>query len=124
AAESVAGEPCVATSDPLPPGAPAIDVDEGPPPTDLVIKDIKEGTGNAVVATDTVTVNYIVQACSSGKILDSSYKTGSPATIALSQVIPGVSAGITGMKVGGERLIGIPSDQAYGSTGNPPTIAP
>ena len=77
AAASVAGEPCVATSDPLPAGAPAVDVDEGPPPTDLVIKDIKEGTGTAVVATDTVTVNYIVQACSSGKILDSSYKNGS-----------------------------------------------
>jgi peptidylprolyl isomerase len=123
-AESVAGKPCVATADPLPAGAPPVDVVVGPPPTDLVIKDLKEGTGATVGGTDTVTVNYIVQACSSGKILDSSYQNGSPATISLGQVIPGVAAGVTGMKVGGQRLIGIPSDQAYGANGNPPTIAP
>jgi peptidylprolyl isomerase len=124
AAPSVAGEPCVATSDPLPAGAPPVDVEVGPPPTQLVVKDLKEGTGATVASTDTVTVNYIVQACSTGKILDSSYDSGSPATISLGQVIPGVAAGVTGMKVGGQRLIGIPSDQAYGPTGNPPTIAP
>jgi FKBP-type peptidyl-prolyl cis-trans isomerase len=28
------------------------------------------------------------------------------------------------MKVGGERLLGIPADQAYGPQGRPPTIAP
>jgi hypothetical protein len=124
ATPSVAGQPCVATADPLPAGAPAVDVVVGPPPTELVVKDLKEGTGATVAATDTVTVNYIVQACSSGKIIDSSYQNGSPATIALGQVIPGFASGVTGMKVGGQRLIGIPSDQAYGPTGRPPTVAP
>jgi peptidylprolyl isomerase len=124
AAESVADKPCVATADPLPAGAPPVDVVVGPPPTDLVIKDLKDGTGPTVAATDTVTVNYVVQACSTGNILDSSYTAGTPATIPLGQVIPGFAAGVTGMKVGGQRLIGIPSDQAYGSTGKPPTIAP
>jgi FKBP-type peptidyl-prolyl cis-trans isomerase len=28
------------------------------------------------------------------------------------------------MKVGGQRLLGIPPDQAYGASGQPPTIAP
>jgi peptidylprolyl isomerase len=124
AAESAAGKPCVATTDPLPAGAPSVAVVEGPPPTDLVVKDLKEGTGAVVAATDTVTVNYIVAACSTGKIIDSSYKTGQPATIALGNVIPGFAKGVTGMKVGGQRLIGIPSDQAYGPAGKPPAVAP
>jgi hypothetical protein len=124
AAESAAGKPCVATTDPLPAGAPPVAVVEGPPPTDLVVNDLKEGTGAVVAATDTVTVNYIVVACSTGKVIDSSYKTGQPATIPLSNVIPGFAKGVTGMKVGGQRLIGIPSDQAYGPAGKPPAIAP
>jgi peptidylprolyl isomerase len=123
--ESVAGKPCVATVDPLPAGAPPVDVVVGPAPTTLVVKDLKEGTGAAATATSTVTVNYIGVACSTGKIFDSSYKTGTPtpATFPLSQVIPGFTTGITGMKVGGQRLLGIPSDQAYGAQGRPPVIA-
>ncbi|HEY5155305.1 MAG TPA: FKBP-type peptidyl-prolyl cis-trans isomerase [Acidimicrobiales bacterium] len=124
AMESAAGKPCVATVDPLPAGAPPVDVVVGPPPTDLVIKDIKEGTGPAVTSTDTVTINYVGVACSTGKIFDSSYKTGTPATFPVAQVIPGFGKGVTGMKVGGQRLIAIPSDQAYGPSGSPPTIAP
>jgi peptidylprolyl isomerase len=123
-AESAAGKPCVATVDPLPAGAPPVDVEVGPPPTDLVIKDLKEGTGPAVTATDTVTINYLGVACSTGKIFDSSYKTGAPATFPVAGVIPGFGTGVTGMKVGGQRLIGIPSAQAYGPTGSPPVIAP
>ena len=123
---SVAGEPCVAMVDPLPAGAPPMAIDVGPPPTSLVIKDIKEGTGAEATATSTVTVNYVGVACSTGQIFDSSYKTGTPTPVSLplAQVIPGFGAGVSGMKVGGQRLIGIPSDQAYGSTGGGSAIAP
>jgi FKBP-type peptidyl-prolyl cis-trans isomerase FkpA len=62
-------------------------------------------------------------ACSTGKIFDSSYERGQPAMFALSGVIPGWQQGIPGMKVGGQRLLGIPSDLAYGPTGAPPDIA-
>ena len=121
---SAAGQPCVATADPLPAGAPEVPVVVGPPPTTLVVKDLKEGTGAVVAATDTVTVNYIGVACSTGKIFDSSYKTGTPATFPLDQVIKGWTDGIPGMKVGGQRLLGIPSDQAYGAQSPSPDIAP
>ena len=124
ALESAAGKPCVATVDPLPAGAPAVDVVVGPAPTTLVTKDIKDGTGAVVAAGDTVTVNYIGVACSTGKIFDSSYEAGKPITFPLAQVIPGWTKGIPGMKVGGVRLLGIPSDQAYGPQGYPPAIAP
>jgi peptidylprolyl isomerase len=126
ALESVAGQPCVALADPLPTGAPPMDIDVGPAPTTLVIKDIKEGTGATATATSTVSVNYVGVACSTGKIFDASYSGGTttPASIPLAQVIPGFAQGITGMKVGGQRLIGIPSDLAYGAEGGGTTIAP
>jgi FKBP-type peptidyl-prolyl cis-trans isomerase len=115
---------CVAVSDPLPKGAPKVPVKIGPPPTKLVKEDLKKGDGAVVKAGATVTVDYIGVACSTGKIFDSSYKTGTPATFSLSQVIKGWTDGIPGMKVGGQRLLGIPADLAYGATGSPPAIGP
>jgi hypothetical protein len=124
AVEDAAGKPCVAVSEPLPNGAPQVPVQEGPPPSELVVQDITEGTGATVEATSTVTVDYIAVFCSNGKILDSSWSRGEPTTFPLNQVIPGWSQGLTGMKVGGQRLLGIPPDLAYGSQGAPPDIAP
>jgi peptidylprolyl isomerase len=124
AAASAAGKPCVPVSDPLPTGAPAVPVKVGPPPTQLVTQDLKVGSGATVTTTQTLTVNYIGVACSTGKIFDSSYSTGQPASFALSGVIKGWQDGIPGMKVGGQRLLGIPPADAYGATGSPPAIAP
>lgn len=123
-AGSAAGKPCVPVSDPLPAGAPSVPVKVGPPPTSLVTEDLQVGTGATVGANDTVTVNYIGVSCSTGKIFDSSYSRNQPATFPLSGVIKGWTNGIPNMKVGGQRLLGIPPDQAYGAAGQPPTIAP
>jgi len=125
-AGSAAGKPCVARSQPLPEGAPEVDVAVGPPPTALVTKDITVGTGAPVPAGATVTVNYIGISCSTGVIFDSSYKTNpaTPLTIPLTDVIPGWTQGIPGMNVGGRRLLGIPGDLAYRGAGRPPSIAP
>ena len=117
AAGSAAGKPCVAVHPPAD-GRPKVPVKTGPPPTALVKEDLKPGTGAVVKPGATVTVNYIGVACSTGKIFDSSYKTGKPATFPLSRVIKGWTDGIPGMQVGGERLLGIPSDQAYGPQGS------
>lgn len=115
---SVAGKPCVARSDPLPEGAPEVPVKVGPPPKNLVMEDLVQGTGAVVPPEATVTVNYIGVACSDGKIFDSSYATKQPVSFPLTQVIPGWTQGIPGMKVGGRRLLGIPSALAYGPEGN------
>jgi peptidylprolyl isomerase len=118
AAGSAKGKPCVALKDPLPTGAPNVPVQVGPPPTTLVKKDLTEGTGAVVKPGATVTVNYVAVACSTGKIFDSSYAHGKAVQFPLDQVIPGWTNGIPGMKVGGTRLLGIPSEQAYGSSGS------
>lgn len=123
-AGSVAGKPCVPVSGTAPAGAPAVPVRTGPPPTQLVTQDLEAGTGATVAAGATVTVDYIGVACSTGKIFDSSYSRGQPATFSLSSVIPGWTSGIPGMKVGGTRLLGIPPDQGYGNQGAGADIAP
>jgi peptidylprolyl isomerase len=116
---SVAGQPCVEFSDTLPSGAPAVPVVAGPPPTELQTTDLVEGTGDVVPEGATITVDYIGVSCSTGKIFDASYGSGQPATFPLDGVIDGWSHGIPGMKVGGQRLLVIPPDQAYGDTGAP-----
>jgi peptidylprolyl isomerase len=121
---SAAGKPCVAMSDPAPNGAPSVPVKVGPPPTDLVKEDLKVGTGPPVTKDETVTVNYIGVACTTGKVFDSSYSRNQTATFPLSGVIKGWQDGIPGMNVGGQRLLGIPSALAYGAQGSPPTIGP
>jgi peptidylprolyl isomerase len=120
---SAKGKPCVAVADPLPAGAPSVPVKVGPPPTALVSEDLTPGTGAEAAATSTVTVDYIGVSCSTGKIFDTSYGK-QPATFPLNQVIPGWTQGIPGMKVGGTRVLGIPSELAYGAQGYPPDIAP
>ncbi len=82
------------------------------------------GAGDPVAKNATVTVNYIGVSCSTGKVFDSSYTTNKPVTLGLGQVIPGWQNGIPDMKVGGQRLLGIPAAQAYGAQGRPPSIAP
>jgi peptidylprolyl isomerase len=123
-AESAAGKPCVDVVDDLPPGAPAVPVQVGPPPTTLITQDLKQGDGPEVTPGQTVTANYIGVSCSTGKIFDSSWTRGKPASFSLQKVIPGWQTGIPGMKVGGQRLLGIPPDLAYGDNPPSPDIAP
>ncbi len=123
-AASVAGKPCVALSEPAPPGAPAVDIPLGTPPTTLQITDIKTGTGPAVTASDTVTVNYLGVSCSTGAIFDESYSRGQPATFGLNEVIPGWTEGLQGMQAGGIRQLVIPPAMGYGSAGQGIKIAP
>ena len=121
---SAKGKPCVARVDPLPDGAPEVPIEVGPAPTKLVVKDLVPGTGAAATAASTVTVDYIGVSCSTGKVFDSSYASGEPVSFGLDRVIRGWSGGLVGMQVGGTRLLGIPSDLAYGPQSPSPDIAP
>ena len=99
--------------------APLVGIDSvAAPATTLVTVDVVEGTGEAVPAAATVTVDYCGVGLDSGAIFDSSWARGQPATFPLDGVIAGWQEGIPGMKPGGRRLLIIPGELAYGP--NPP----
>jgi peptidylprolyl isomerase len=105
---------------------PKVDVPDQPV-TELQKKDIVVGKGPAAKAGDTIDVQYVGVAQSTGKQFDASWDRGSePFTFPLGQgqVIPGWDQGLVGMKVGGRRELIIPPDQAYGAQGAPPDIGP
>lgn len=81
--------------------------------------DLKTGTGATATATSTITATYTGALAANGTIFQSSLDTGQPFTTALNQVIPGWTAGIPGMKVGGTRRLLIPAQYAYGSQAAP-----
>ena len=89
----------------------------GPPSAELITQDLVEGTGEPVPEGATVTVDYIGVSCSTGMIFDDSYSRGENITFGLNQVIPGWTEGLVGMQAGGERLLIIPPDKAYGAAG-------
>ena len=98
---------------------PTINLPGGEPPAELVSTDIAEGEGEAVPAGATVTTHYVGVSWSTGQEFDSSWDRGQPAEFPLSRVIAGWTEGIPGMKIGGRRLLVIPSELAYGQTPPP-----
>ena len=91
--------------------------------TELQIKDTKVGKGAAAKAGDTVTVHYTGWLMDGTKF-DSSVDRNEPFTFQLGsgQVIEGWDKGVAGMKVGGTRVLIIPSSMGYGEQGAPPAI--
>ena len=96
-------------------GAPDVEVPDEPA-SELGIEDLVDGTGDEVGAGATITAHYTGVGQSSGQTFDSSWDRGEPATFSLSQVIPGWTEGLVGMKVGGRRRLVIPGELAYGES--------
>lgn len=82
---------------------------------ELKIEDVVVGTGAEAVSGKEVTVNYTGKFVD-GKVFDSSIPRGEPFTFTLGggQVIKGWDIGVAGMKVGGKRILTIPSSLGYG----------
>ena len=89
----------------------------------LQIDNVKEGTGAAAKAGDTVSVHY-VGTLTNGEKFDSSRDRGKPFHFQLGkgQVIQGWDQGVAGMQVGSMRKLTIPPHLAYGERGFPPVI--
>ena len=87
-------------------------------PTELVITDLVEGTGDAAVVGDTVVVNYVGVRSEDGTEFDNSYDRGAPfpVTLGANSVIAGWEEGLIGAKQGGRRQLDIPADLAYGDS--------
>jgi peptidylprolyl isomerase len=105
---------------------PVIPKPSGSPPRRLEKQDIVRGKGPAAKPGDTVTVQYVGVAFSTGDEFDASWDRGQPFPVPLGagQVIEGWDKGLVGMRKGGRRMLTIPPELAYGSEGYPPTIAP
>lgn len=96
---------------------PEIDFQPGPPPTELVIKDITVGDGAEATPGSVVDVHYVGVEFESGEEFDSSWNRGESIEFPLSALIKGWQDGIPGMKVGGRRQLTVPPAQAYGEAG-------
>jgi peptidylprolyl isomerase len=120
---SPSDQPKVVEKDGKPTGLDWTGVDE--PATDTPVQRLvlEEGTGPAVKASDTVTVNYLGEVYDATEPFDESYSS-QPLTSALSGLIQGWSIGLDGVKVGSRVLLQIPPAYGYGEQGSGSTIPP
>lgn len=109
-----------------------VDLPAEPTTGEVKVTVLQPGTGAEVTDASYVTVDYLGIACSNGQQFDSSWDSGTPITIAMPgaaptdtafSVIDGWNQGLLGQKQGALVQLDIPSDLAYGPTGNPPAIA-
>lgn len=91
----------------------------------LKIEDIVTGEGAEAVQGKTAVMHY-TGTLLDGTKFDSSLDRGTPFSFVLgaNQVIAGWDQGVSGMKVGGKRMLTVPPDLAYGSQGIPGVIPP
>ncbi len=92
-------------------------------PSGLQYLVLKNGNGEKPGATTMVTVHY-EGSLVNGKVFDSSYKRGQPATFGVHQVIPGWTEALQLMPVGSKWKLFIPAALGYGSRGAGGSIPP
>jgi peptidylprolyl isomerase len=98
----------------------------GSPPRRLAKEDLVKGKGAPAKPGDTVTVRYVGVTFSTGEEYDASWDRGHPFRfrVGAGRVIKGWDRGMIGMRKGGRRILTIPPELAYGTTGSPPLIGP
>jgi len=99
-------------------------------PKGLSIETVVAGEGPSPTATDWVFVRYKGMLADTGEVFDETqdipipvegiFPEGTP--LPLDRMLPGFTAGLTQMQKGGEYVLYIPADQAYGA--EPPPNAP
>jgi FKBP-type peptidyl-prolyl cis-trans isomerase len=116
-----------------PPASPAAAAAPAPAEVkELVIRDIKEGTGATVVTGKAVLVFYTgwlydpKAPDQKGEMFDTSDTRGVPFgfIVGAARVIKGWDQGVPGMKEGGKRVLIIPPALAYGEKGSGAKIPP
>lgn len=89
-------------------------------PTKLTVTQITPGSGAPAKDGDIVVVDYVGVVSSSGEMFDNSYDRGKPDVVSplgKAQVIDGWNQGLVGATTGERLQLDIPSDLAYGPTG-------
>lgn len=93
--------------------------------TALETVDLEPGTGAAIAAGSCASMKYYGTLAADGTVFDENFSTADTYTFRVGQggVIQGWDQGLIGLKEGGTRRLVIPSDLAYGTSGND-TIPP
>jgi FKBP-type peptidyl-prolyl cis-trans isomerase len=103
---------------------PQVPTTDAAPPCGLQLSDVVVGEGPEAVDGTAVAVKYVGAFYGTGEEFDSSWSRGAnetlPVTVGAGQVIPGFEQAIDGMRVGGRRMVTIPSDLGYGASGQGP----
>lgn len=122
AAPPAASPAPAAASAPTTPAGPAADTTTMTrKPSGIFVKDITVGTGPAARAGQLVRVHY-VGTLMDGRQFDANVGSTPPMAfhLAAHEMIAGFDEGVTGMKVGGKRMVVLPPALAYGTNGNGP----
>lgn len=98
-----------------------------PPPhpgarvSELIIKDIKKGTGAEIHAGDTAVVEFVLSDYNTGRMIDKSWGKKKPYAVRIEKnvVIEGWWQGVPGMRVGGRRVLIIPPALGFVNNPNP-----
>ncbi|CAH1396518.1 unnamed protein product [Nezara viridula] len=89
----------------------------------VIVKDLKVGNGPICKPGRMASVYYVGRLKSNNKVFDETTQgAGFKFRVGRGEVIKGWDVGLSGMKVGGKRLITCPPNMAYGQKGSPPTI--
>jgi peptidylprolyl isomerase len=98
-------------------GEPAVKVPSEPPPKELVVKDLLEGTGAAAETGDELTVHELAVEYETKGQLESIYgNEGFRFVLGSGEAIEGWERGLIGMRAGGRRELIVPPDLAYEKT--------
>jgi len=94
------------------------DLITGLPEAGFLVEEVVVGTGPLAEPGDTLSVHY-VGTLEDGKVFDSSLDRNAPInfTLGVGQVIRGWDEGLSGMRVGGKRVLTISPEYAYGDQG-------
>jgi FKBP-type peptidyl-prolyl cis-trans isomerase len=89
--------------------------------TDLSVVDLVVGTGEPVAAGRTAVIHMLLVQGDTVEVLLNTWENGEPFSFQLVEggSIPGLVTGIEGMRIGGQRIITIPFDEAFGPGGDP-----
>lgn len=95
---------------------PKVRVPTGPPPKDVVVKELRKGHGVMLKAGDWFSLNYVAVEYESGKRLEAHWERSGGFTwkFGTGEVVKGWETGLEGMRVGGRRELIVPSRLAYG----------
>jgi peptidylprolyl isomerase len=97
------------------PPQPKVEVPDGPPPKELIVEDLEEGSGPGAKAGDEISLLYVGVNYKTGEEFQASWDRDTPFRFELGdeEVLAGWEQGLLGMKAGGRRQLIVPSHLAY-----------